>query len=214
MFYNVPSALLVLLVALAIVNMPVMIHAQDDDGLTYPDITEEGCTSLPKLISVVTPTEGNNASGLVTFTPVWEMIGPNSVNGDPNGMSCFTLVEANITMLTPNSAHGFHIHTYGDLSDPAGSSTGGHFTNPAGDDIPHGYPGDKVRHWGDLGNLSTDADGVANFSEVDKVIRLGGVVGRGITIHEENDKGVDSQPSGGSGSRIAYGVIGYAKPLE
>lgn len=213
MFYKIPSALLVVLATLAVVHMPVMIHAQEeDDGFTYPNITEEGCISLPKLISIVTPTEGNNASGVVTFTPVWDLI--DDEGDDPDAKSCFTLVEANITMLIPNSAHGFHIHTYGDLSDPAGSSTGGHFTNPSGDEIPHGYPGDKVRHWGDLGNLTTDADGVALFSEVDKVIRLGGVVGRGITIHAENDKGVDEQPSGASGPRVAYGVIGYAKPAE
>ena len=140
------------------------------------------------------------------FSPVWQK------RSDDSGLSaCFTRVTAEIGGLTA-SMHGFHIHTYGDLSDPAGSSTGGHFTDPSGADIPHGLPDDEVRHWGDFGSLVSGGDGTASYNRVDMVIRLGGIVGRAITIHEDMDHGGAEQPSGASGARVGYCVIGFSNP--
>lgn len=118
---------------------------------------------------------------------------------------------AEISGLT-NPLHGIHVHTYGDLSVTDGSSTGGHFTNPAGDEILHALPNNSSRHWGDFGNLVNDGSGFASYDRVDRVIRLGGVVGRSITIHEGQDMGPDEQPSGASGPRIGFCVIGYSNP--
>ncbi|CAN8076329.1 unnamed protein product [Agarophyton chilense] len=174
---------------------------------TVPTFSEQTCTTLPSLICNVQPTQGNTVSGAVYFTPAWV---PRS--SDSQAFDCYTRITASVSGLSGPS-HGFHIHTYGDLSADDGSSTGGHFTNPAGDDIMHGYPNEAVRHWGDFGNLDVDEDtGIAEYDRVDDVIRLGGVVGRSITIHAENDKGVSEQPSGASGSRVAYCVIGYSNP--
>lgn len=107
--------------------------------------------------------------------------------------------------------HGFHIHQYGDIRGEDGTSTGGHFGNPKGNPVKHGFPTNSHRHWGDLGNLHVRA-GTSTYNRVDRVINVRGIVGRAITIHAEGDKGPMSQPSGGAGARIGYCVIGYANP--
>ncbi|PXF43170.1 Superoxide dismutase [Cu-Zn] [Gracilariopsis chorda] len=171
-----------------------------------PSFSESTCSALPTLICNVQPTDGNQVSGTVYLTPIW-----SQRSADSQSFACYTRVTASIAGL-PGPKHGFHAHTYGDLSSADGKSTGGHFTNPAGTDAQHGYPGDATRHWGDFGNLHVGADGIAEYDRIDDVIRLGGMVGRSITIHAEDDKGVEEQPSGGAGSRVAYCVIGYANP--
>lgn len=173
-----------------------------------PTITESGCRNLPTLVCNVSPTDGWSTSGAVYFTPVWV---PRGVGDNPELFTCYTKISAAVSGLT-NPKHGFHVHTYGDLSFPDGTSTGGHFTNPAGDEIDHGLPNDAVRHWGDFGNLDNDGSGLGTYERVDMVIRLGGVVGRAITIHEDEDQGSGEQPTGAAGARIGYCVIGYSNP--
>lgn len=170
----------------------------------FPTITEDGCLNLPELICVLTPTQGSKARGQVIFKPVWVAKEEGS-----SELTCYTQIDATVNNLTPSSQHGFHVHTYGDISTNDGTNAGGHFTNPAGEDITHGFPDDAVRHWGDFGNLTVNGEGTAVYNRVDKVIRLGGVVGRSMVVHAENDKGSSEQPSGDSGSRIAQCVIGY-----
>lgn len=138
----------------------------------------------------------------------------NESDGGDDGVPtdwCFTEINANFSGLEASSVHAFHILKFGDLSSSDCSSEEGHFSNPAGDDIPHGYPGDAVRHRGDLGNVTNDSDGNATNSFAFHVIRLGGIVERGITLHAEDDKGAAAQPSVGAGSLVEYGVIGYIK---
>jgi Cu-Zn family superoxide dismutase len=93
-----------------------------------------------------------------------------------------------------------------------------HF-NPYGKD--HGGPDDKERHVGDLGNLVTDKNGIAKYTQRDTMIKLRGskcnIIGRGLIIHEDEDdlgKGghKDSLITGHAGKRIACAVIGYARP--
>ena len=118
-------------------------------------------------------------------------------------------VVAHVKGLTPGR-HGFHIHTYGDLSAPDGTSAGGHF-NPEG--VRHGLPGQRPRHVGDMGNLEADAHGVATLDRLDDRIRLSGphgVIGRAIVVHAKPDDG--GQPTGHAGARVAVGVIGIARP--
>ena len=57
-------------------------------------------------------------------------------------------IDYNIKNLSPGN-HGFHIHEYGDLRDGCKSACA-HF-NP--DNNPHGGPHNKNRHAGDLGNI-------------------------------------------------------------
>jgi Cu-Zn family superoxide dismutase len=125
-------------------------------------------------------------------------------------------IDVNINGLKPNSAHGFHVHQAGDLTDKCKSMCS-HF-NPYGK--THGCPGSKVRHVGDLGNLITDSKGTAKYSFIDDQIKLRGtkanIIGRGLIIHEDEDDcglggDAESLKTGNAGKRIACAVIGYSK---
>lgn len=169
-------------------------HAHPFDGVT-------------KAICVLSPT--NNAdlpgvTGTITFTDTGHGV----------------RVVANVSGLTPNQKHGFHIHQWGDVSAADGTATGGHY-NPGG--AEHGLPtseshGDHEHHMpgghaGDLGNLEADADGNATYDKTFDGISVAGlegpVLGRAIIVHLKEDDG--GQPTGNAGPRVAQGVIGVAK---
>ncbi len=146
-----------------------------------------------KAVAVLHPTEGNNVSGVVTFTQT------------ENGIK----VVADLSGLTPGK-HGFHIHEFGDCSASNGKSAGGHF-NPDGK--PHAGPDSAERHVGDLGNIVADKDGNAHYERVDTFLSFSGphnIIGRAVVVHGGEDD-LTSQPSGAAGPRVACGVIGIAK---
>jgi superoxide dismutase, Cu-Zn family len=151
-----------------------------------------------ELIAVLSPTEGNQTAGIVTFRSVDE----GKVE-----------IEAKITGLPPNSKHAIHIHQFGDLTSKDGTSAGDHY-NPMGHQ--HALPDKKERHAGDFGNLESDQSGNANFKLVVDNISLAGrlspIIGRGVVVHAKPDDG--SQPSGNAGDRIAVGVIGVRNPKD
>jgi len=149
--------------------------------------------STNKAVAVINPTAGNTVHGIVTFTKV------------KNGIK----VVADIEELTPGK-HGFHIHQYGDCSDPKGKSAGGHF-NP--DKVAHAGHNSKIRHVGDFGNITADKSGKAHIEFVDNLISFCGshnIIGRGVVIHGGADD-LKSQPSGAAGPRVACGSISLAK---
>jgi Cu-Zn family superoxide dismutase len=125
-------------------------------------------------------------------------------------------VDLNITGLKPNSRHGFHVHEAGDLTDKC-TSMCAHF-NPFRK--THGCPGMKERHVGDLGNISSNEYGNAEYTFYDNMIMLrdtkSNIIGRGLIIHADEDdcgKGgnTESLKTGNAGKRIACAVIGYSK---
>uniref|UniRef100_A0A2P2KG53 superoxide dismutase n=1 Tax=Rhizophora mucronata TaxID=61149 RepID=A0A2P2KG53_RHIMU len=136
----------------------------------------------------------SNVEGVVTLT---------QEDGGP------TIVNVRVTGLTPGP-HGFHLHEYGDTTNGC-ISTGAHF-NP--NKMTHGAPKDEIRHAGDLGNITANADGVAEATMVDKQIPLTGpdtVVGRAFVVHElEDDLGKGghelSLTTGNAGGRLACGM--------
>jgi Cu-Zn family superoxide dismutase len=135
------------------------------------------------------PTEGNEASGTVTFE-------------ESEGR---VRISAQFTGLEPGK-HGFHIHENGDCSAPDGTSAGGHF-NPG--ETEHGAPDSPIHHAGDLGNIEADADGNANFEMTADFISLSegpnSIQGKGVILHAaEDDFG---QPTGNAGARLACGVV-------
>lgn len=149
---------------------------------------------VDKAICVLTPTEGSQVHGTVTFTKQADGV----------------LIEANVEGLAPDSEHGFHIHEFGDLTSPDGTAMGGHF-NPTKEE--HGAPDASMRHDGDFGNLKADASGKAAYSRVDNEIKIEGehgILGRGMIVHANQDD-LKTQPTGNAGARIAQGVIGVAK---
>jgi superoxide dismutase, Cu-Zn family len=165
---------------------------------------DEAMTSAPvivdatELIAVLSPTEGNQTTGVVTFKPV-----------ENNEVA----IEAHLTALPPNSKHAIHIHQYGDLTSKDGKSAGDHY-NPM--HHPHALPDKENRHAGDFGNLESDQNGNADFKlTVDNISlagRLNPIIGRGLVVHAKVDDG--SQPSGNAGDRIAVGVIGVRNPKD
>ncbi|KAM3302980.1 superoxide dismutase [Capsicum chacoense] len=160
--------------------------------------------TTPKPLTVVAATKkavavlkgSSNVEGVVTLSQ--DDDGPTTVN-------------VRITGLT-RGLHGFHLHEYGDTTNGC-MSTGAHF-NP--NNLTHGAPGDKIRHAGDLGNITANADGVAEATIIDNQIPLTGpnsVVGRALVVHElEDDLGKGghelSLTTGNAGGRLACGVVG------
>ncbi|KAF0977844.1 hypothetical protein FDP41_003166 [Naegleria fowleri] len=116
-------------------------------------------------------------------------------------------VTGRVCGLAPNTVHGFHVHQFGELNLKDGSSFMGHW-NPSGS--PHAYPGTVNRHAGDMGNITTDANGIATIDLTLDLLALKGVnsiIGRGVVIHQKPDDGV-TQSTGGAAARYGIGVIG------
>jgi len=154
-------------------------------------------SSVNHAVAVIHPTAGNQCAGIVSF----------SQQGDT------VKVVADLSGLTPNQMHGFHIHELGDVSADNGTATGGHY-NPEKHD--HALPVTSMRHAGDLGNVQADADGKAHLEMTLANISIAGlrnpVLGRGVIVHAKPDDG--GQPTGNAGGRIGQGVIGLAKSGE
>ena len=112
--------------------------------------------------------------------------------------------------------HGFHIHTYGDLTDGCKSACA-HF-NPY--NKTHGGLHSKIRHEGDLGNI-TSKNQIAKGSLFSKSLSLNPrsitfIVGRMIIVHQDRDDlglggDAESLKTGNAGKRLACGVIGFMK---
>jgi superoxide dismutase, Cu-Zn family len=142
-------------------------------------------------VAEIMPTSGNEARGAVRLS----------------GSNGTVQIAGSITGLEPG-AHGFHIHQNGDCSAPDASSAGDHF-NPH--DAPHGSPRDleNARHVGDLGNITANEQGEAEFNVEDNQIKLSGpdsVIGKAFVVHADQDD-LESQPSGNAGARLGCGEI-------
>ena len=156
----------------------------------------EAWASIKQAVTVLHPTAGNKAHGLVRFTQEGDSV----------------KVVANLEGLNPGQKHAMHIHQFGDCSAPDAMSAGGHY-NPEGH--PHGLPeSGSPRHAGDLGNVQADSDGKAHYEITVNNISIAGtknpIIGRGLIVHAQPDTG--AQPVGNAGGRIACGVVGVANP--
>jgi Cu-Zn family superoxide dismutase len=149
-----------------------------------------GMMGGPMAVASLTPTQGNNARGLVMF---------HQRDGQ-------VMVHAKISGLKPNAEHGFHVHETGSCASPDGMSAGGHF-NPDGK--PHGPPG-APHHAGDMPALKADANGVADqhfvLTGVTVTDGATSVGGRSVIVHAQPDD-YTTQPTGNSGARLGCGVI-------
>jgi Cu-Zn family superoxide dismutase len=141
-------------------------------------------------IAILHSTQGNLVTGTVYFAQEGNKV----------------KVTANVQGLKPG-VHGFHIHEKGDCSAPDATSAGGHF-NPA--QHTHGGPSTQPHHAGDLGNLTADDKGDATYEALIEGITLSeganGIIERGVIVHAGPDDFV-TQPTGGSGARVACAVI-------
>ena len=151
------------------------------------------CASMasgPTATATLAPTNGNTAAGTVQFVELAD----GSVD-----------VTVNLTGV-PAGTHGFHVHEKGDCGDN-GNAAGGHF-NPTGHQ--HAGPDAAMKHAGDFGNLTADAQGIvtARFTTRSITVSPGttSTVGRGVILHANPDD-LATQPTGNAGGRIACGVV-------
>ena len=155
-----------------------------------------GCQSIPsdapRATARLEPTRNNKASGTVNFHQIGSKV----------------RVVANVSGLTPNREHGFHVHEAGDCSSGDGMSTKGHF-NPLAK--PHAHYSSSDRHAGDMPALKADASGNARLeTDLDIITVTPGptsIVGRGLIVHADPDD-YKTQPTGNAGARLACAVIG------
>jgi Cu-Zn family superoxide dismutase len=119
-------------------------------------------------------------------------------------------IRGEITGLLPGKEHGFHVHEVGECSLPDFQSAGAHY-NPTKD--PHGGPKSTARHLGDIPNAKADKNGRATIDVTVKGITLvdtdgapSEIFGKALVVHALPDD-YKTQPSGGSGDRVACGVI-------
>ncbi len=115
-------------------------------------------------------------------------------------------VRGELKGLTPDTLHGFHIHETGLCEGPDFKSAGGHFS-PDGSE--HGLPDAEKKHAGDMGNISSNSEGVADVNLEFKhfVLKEGerAINGKALIIHAFKDTGKGT--SGEAGPRIGCAVI-------
>ena len=144
----------------------------------------------PSVSATVRPASGSNVTGRVKFTQVLSRV----------------RIDAQLNALTPGE-HGFHVHEKGDCSAADAMSAGGHF-NPHGQ--KHGGLETRVRHGGDLGNVTADVNGRVNTTLWAEGISIStgrtGIIGKAIVVHAGPDDLV-SDPAGNSGGRVGCGII-------
>jgi Cu-Zn family superoxide dismutase len=157
-------------------------------------------------------TPGSSAVGETTSQAVVQLASTqgNTANGGLKISAAGTGVRISgmVQGLKPDSEFGFHFHEKGDCSAPDATSAGAHF-NPTNQQ--HGSPQGQPHHAGDMLNVKSDAQGVAEVSidNADVSLHTGqpnDVVGKALVMHAKPDD-YKTQPSGDSGDRIACGVI-------
>jgi superoxide dismutase, Cu-Zn family len=151
----------------------------------------------PEAVAQIAPTQGNTVTGSLALAQ------------SPQGVH----ITGSIQGLKPDAEFGFHVHEKGDCSAPDGSSAGGHF-NPT--QAQHGNPTGPSHHAGDMLNIRSDSQGVAQVDVTAAGTSLQGdpstdVLGKAIVVHESPDD-YTTQPSGNSGKRVACGVIAAPSP--
>jgi len=159
-----------------------------------------------------------NTCDYETFAAVAVLKGASAVTGTVKFRQegPVTYITGTIQGLDKSALRGMHIHTLGDLTNGC-NSTGVHY-NPK--NVTHGDAPDPDGHVGDLGNIQSDDQGVAQLNITSTKIRLDGrfgVVGRALVVHTGTDDlgTVDndgSRATGNSGGRAACGIIGIADP--
>lgn len=139
--------------------------------------------------------------------PTGKLIGRAFFHEAPRGM----LIRIEVGGQKPGW-HGVHIHEKGVCTAPDFESAGAHL-NPARK--PHGLLHAQGPEAGDLPSFYVEANGVGRTSLFSDLISARGAGGRAalldadgasIVVHAAPDD-QSSQPSGGSGARVACGVI-------
>jgi len=161
------------------------------DGPAIETSTATGETAGTASVQLAS-TQGNTANGALKISAAG---GGVQISGTVQG-------------LAPNSEFGFHVHEKGDCSAPDATSAGEHF-NPTNE--AHGKPRSQPHHAGDMLNVRSDEQGVAEVSIDNPAVSLqtgqpNDILGKALVVHAKPDD-YSTQPSGNSGDRIACGVV-------
>lgn len=137
--------------------------------------------------------------------PAGNVIGEAKFTEDADGI---LHINVHVKGISPGQ-HGTHLHAVGSCT-PGFSAAGGHH-NPLGRD--HGLNNPQGAHAGDLPNLVVNGAGIGRLVTVsDRATLSDGPTtlfdgdGSAVVIHVGEDDQV-TDPTGGSGGRIACGVI-------
>jgi len=161
-------------------------------SVTLPNTAvNTGAKSGGIAVCYLTPNTGSIVSGKVFFNVVNNLL----------------QVTASVSGLPAGTAHGIHIHEFGDISTKDGNSVGGHY-NPYNNN--HGVPPAANRHLGDLGSICAyDTAGVAFYSYANdltpQITTTNNFIGRAVIVHSLPDNGSTIY-----GARISQCVIGIA----
>ena len=169
------------------------------EDATPPAGAEAAMTPAPVGASAHAPlTNGEGASA-----------GSASFRQGPHGV----VIRVEATGLTPGW-HGIHLHAVGSCDAPGFTSAGSH-VHGGGDPAVHGLLNADATDSGDLPNVYADAQGRVNAEIFTPFARLAdtgpgeGLMdadGSALVIHGGPDD-YSSQPIGGSGDRVACGVL-------
>jgi Cu-Zn family superoxide dismutase len=157
-----------------------------------------GCSSL-------VPTPTNSTATAEVRTAAGAVVGTASLTEVSGGVRIVLEAKG-----LPPGAHGVHLHDIGRCDPPGFESAGGH-VNPDGKS--HGLLNPAGPHAGDLPNLTVGADGSGRFETMNTRIALAAgpssildADGSALVIHGNPDD-FTTDPAGGSGARIACGVV-------
>jgi Cu-Zn family superoxide dismutase len=139
-------------------------------------------------------------AGAALLDPNGATVGQATVEAVPNGILLHVKVED-----LPAGAHGMHLHAVGACA-PDFKDAAGHVNTHGAE---HGLRNPKGPEAGDLPNLYVGADGHGEgefYSTLTTLDALLDADGSAVVIHAKPDDHM-SQPIGGSGDRIACGVL-------
>lgn len=192
------------LIAAGLVSLPLVAFAQSSTTSHSPEMHGQhaGMHAAPRAaVGATAQAPLSNSEGAAAGTATFRQ-GQSGV-----------VIRIEATGLTPGW-HGLHLHAVGQCQGPGFQSAGAHVQHGA-EAKPHGLLNADGDDAGDLPNLYVGADGNA-FAEVfttTAALVEGGpgqflldADGSSIMIHAQADDYV-SQPIGGSGARVACGVI-------
>ncbi|KAL9645765.1 hypothetical protein ABK040_003497 [Willaertia magna] len=200
----------------SMIGRAVRLHMSNDKGSAFQPAGSAGDPAATCVIGISSVVSGvNNAAMQESYTGTYlaAVLQPTVISkANITGRVLFQRLDngsvrvfGKICGVLPNTVHGFHVHQFGQLNLTSGLDFGSHF-NPTG--VPHGLPYAE-RHMGDMGNLTSDANGMIVFDNTFDLLQFSGVnsiIGRGLVLHNDTDDG--SQPVGNAGNRIAIAVIG------
>lgn len=162
---------------------------------------------------------------MAASTPVKAVARMMDANGHTVGVITLSETDNTTTLnfllrgLSPGK-HGIHMHASNSCDDTKDATSGANVTFGAAG--PHFDPNDTKNHGGpnvesdkghagDLENLVFKADGSSRGkAKTQKVVLSGGVLsvlGRSIIIHANQDNYTNTPVNGGSGARVACGII-------